>query len=278
MNFGSQLSALMYQHGFGPFTQVLGLSDTIYKTTCGAEFRCRRSDEDKIKKSLSCSLCLEGPKAHIMVGRSLKNRKVRDQAILDVRPRDVPRAETPKDFKLSADIQCVKELQPTAYKNYPEDQELTILCQDTTVFCAKNMTSASRSFLEFECANAVSLSDLPYHYENAHRCSLPRVAEPLGAHAAPPVENYGELGRFSQRPSGSENERSLDGSLQSQVSMNKTKIERLEAIIAEQADTISELQRMVNSISLSCAEHRFTPESVTSEDVETFGSRSCRRI
>ncbi|WP_257264071.1 hypothetical protein [Endozoicomonas sp. ONNA2] len=257
MNFGSQLSALMHQNGLGPFTQVLGLSDSIYKTTSGAEFRCRRSDEDKMKL-LSCSLCSGSPKAHIVEGRSLKNRKVRDQAILDMRPRDLPGAETPKDYKLPADIQCVKELYPTSYKNYGEDQELTILCQDTTVFCAKNMTSASRSFLEFECANAVSLSDLPYHYENAHRCSLPRVAEPLGAHAAAPVENYCQLGRFSQRPSGSENERSLDGSLQTQVSMNKTKIERLEAIIAEQADTISELQRMVNSISLSCAEHRFT--------------------
>lgn len=235
------------------------LSGNVFKTSSGAEFRCKYADIKEIERLL-CSQCSKH-KQHIMEGRPLGHREIIDKAILDMRPKDVSMIEPLIGHTLAADINCIKEADPSGFGNYGEDEELTGLSQRLTVHCARKLP-ADQGGVQVECLQSVTLSELPEHFHdtNCHRSLVPPVVEPQRLH--PASEGLGSHGNFSGRLAGSEDERSLVHAFQRQLMLSNERNESLQEINKVQAWKISELQRTVDSLSntvytlsLTCAYH-----------------------
>lgn len=251
MNAGDVCSGhfLSGSNGFDQYRKVfehyrnLGLSGSVFKTTSGAEFRCKATDRDKIGR-LSCGKCNQ----HVMEGRPLKDRQVIDRAILVVRPKDTSMIRPLKDHRLSVDFRCIEIADPYQVLNHDEDEELTDLSRSLTVHCAKQLPPDQSGFHK-ECGQRVKLSELPQHFHdpNGHPDFPPPAVEPQGEH--PAAEGLGSPGNFSERSVGSEGERSLVNALLSQLLSSNKKIESLEAIIKTQASEISQLRNTVDSLS-----------------------------
>ena len=136
-------------------TSSVSLSDRIYRTTSGAQFRCKTAfDIDK----LWCCQCAGGARAHIVETRSLRSRssEASEVGVVNLTPRDV------EDCSLFADIKCAKRDTPLDYRSYPEDPELTQMAQQALVVCAHIVADGR------ECGDWLPLSELPSHHHNAH--------------------------------------------------------------------------------------------------------------
>ena len=139
----------------GDVTSGVSLSDRIYRTTSGAQFRCKTGfDIDK----LWCCQCAGGARAHIVEARSLRSRssEASEVGVVNLTPRGV------EDCSLFADVKCAKRDTPLDYRSYPEDPELTQMAQQALVVCAHIVADGR------ECGDWLPLSELPSHHHSAH--------------------------------------------------------------------------------------------------------------
>ena len=140
---------------------------TIFKTTCGAAFRCNKLRAGDVE-TLFCHQCLNQQR-HIMEGRPSTDQELTDRGIVYVN-------QTANVESFTVDLKCAKRTDPISAASATENSVLTHLSQTLDVTCATKILSGQN---ETECGHWLKLSELPEHYLSDHR-SLP-VVTPLSS-------------------------------------------------------------------------------------------------
>ena len=137
---------------------------TIFKTTCGAAFRCKKSSAGEVEK-LYCHQCLNQQR-HIMEGRPSTDQELTDRGIVYMNGTEV------NTEPCTVDLKCARRTDPISACNLQENNKLSDLSQTLDVTCATKIQSDQG---ETECGQRLKLSELPVHYQRDHR-TLPSVA------------------------------------------------------------------------------------------------------
>lgn len=140
----------------------------IFKTTCGAAFRCKKACEGDVEK-LYCRQCLN-EKRHIMEGRPSKDQTLADRGIIDMNNDTAALTAGAESFP--ADLKCATKTAPISVRNCEENNKLSHLSQTLDVTCATKILFNQN---EVECGEWHKLSELPEHYQRDHR-TLPPAA------------------------------------------------------------------------------------------------------
>ena len=143
----------------------------IFKTTCGAAFRCNKLSAGDVEK-LFCHQCLNQQR-HIMEGRPTTDQELTDRGIVYMNSAE----QTANAESFSVDLICAKRTGPLSAASATENNELTHLSQTLDVTCATKILSGQN---ETECGHWLKLSELPEHYLRDHR-RLPTVATTLSS-------------------------------------------------------------------------------------------------
>ena len=138
----------------------------IFKTTCGAAFRCKKASAGDVEK-LYCHQCLD-QKRHIMEGRPSTDQVLTDRGIVYMNCAE----RTANAESFTVDLKCAKRTDPISARNPQESNKLSHLSQTLDVTCATKIQSGQS---ETECGQWLKLSELPEHYQRDHR-TLPSVA------------------------------------------------------------------------------------------------------
>ena len=138
----------------------------IFKTTCGAAFRCHRLSAGDVE-TLFCHQCLNQQR-HIMEGRPSSDQELTDRGIVYVNSAE----QTANAESFTVDLKCAKRMDLISAASATENNKLTHLAQTLDVTCATKILSGQN---ETECKHWLKLSELPEHYLRDHR-SLPAVA------------------------------------------------------------------------------------------------------
>ena len=137
---------------------------TVFKTTCGAAFRCKKSSAGDVEQ-LYCHQCLNQQR-HIMEGRPSTDQVLTDRGIVYLNGTEA-NTESP-----TVDLKCAKRVGLISARNPQESNKLSHLSQTLDVTCATKIRSDGS---ETECGQWLELSELPEHYQRDHR-TLPCVA------------------------------------------------------------------------------------------------------
>ena len=138
----------------------------IFKTTCGAAFRCNKLSAGDVER-LFCHQCLNQQR-HIMEGRPSTDLELTDRGIIYVNSAE----QTANAESFTVDLKCARRTDPISAASATENNELTHLSQTLDVTCATKILSGQN---ETECGHWLKLSELPEHYLCDHR-RLPAVA------------------------------------------------------------------------------------------------------
>lgn len=138
----------------------------IFKTTCGAAFRCNKLSAGDVER-LFCHQCLNQQR-HIMEGRPSTDLELTDRGIIYVNSAE----QTANAESFMVDLKCARRTDPISAASATENNELTHLSQTLDVTCATKILSGQN---ETECGHWLKLSELPEHYLCDHR-RLPAVA------------------------------------------------------------------------------------------------------
>ena len=136
----------------------------VFKTTCGAAFRCKKSSAGDVEK-LYCHQCLNQHR-HIMEGRPSTDQELTNRGIVDIKG---TQANTEP---CTVDLKCARRTDPISACHLQENNKLSDLSQTLDVTCATKVQSDRG---ETECRQWLKLSELPEHYQRDHR-TLPSVA------------------------------------------------------------------------------------------------------
>lgn len=246
-------SFLLGGYAFLPDQSQAVNESTVYKTTSGAEFKCRKTNEKSVER-LYCSLCSEH-KRHIMESRPLQlmaDRLITDaRGIIDMRPNDVLLlAEGVGGFSFATDVSCARKADPITYNNHSEHEDLTKLSQQLTVHCAKKLPQGQSS-VEPECGRSVKLSELPDHYHGEH---APLPLSTVTPSLQPPNWEIlrNDLSTMINELNVTKNV--FDAS-QTEIQRSRERIIGLENLNQQQAGEIKQLDAFVKMLSVTCSDY-----------------------
>ena len=158
----------------------------IFKTTCGAAFRCNKPSAGDVA-TLFCHQC-QNQERHVMEGRPSTDQELTDRGIVCMHSAE----QTANAESFTVDLQCIKKIDPGSAAILTENNKLTHLSQTLDVTCATKILSGQN---ETECRHRLKLSELPEHYLRDHR-RLPAVAATLTSEEIEEIREQSDTATF----------------------------------------------------------------------------------